>query len=44
MLADAALGGTEAIPIAGNIVSGLTGLWDSYQAILKFQSCMAGKE
>jgi hypothetical protein len=41
-LADASLAGTKAIPIVGNVVSGLTGLWDGYQAYQKYQSCMAG--
>jgi hypothetical protein len=37
-----ALGGTKAIPVAGNIVSGLTGFSDSYQAYKTYQQCMAG--
>jgi RHS repeat-associated protein len=41
-LADASLGGTEALPIVGNGLSALTGLWDGYQAYQIYQSCMAG--
>jgi hypothetical protein len=41
-LADVSLEGTKAIPIVGNVVSGLTGLWDGYQAYQTYQSCMAG--
>ena len=41
-LADVSLEGTKAIPIVGNVVSGLTGLYDGYQAYQKYQACMAG--
>ncbi len=41
-LANGLAGGTKAIPVAGNIVSGLTGLYDSYQAYRTYQQCMAG--
>jgi hypothetical protein len=41
-LADASLEGTKAIPIAGNLVSFGTLLWDGYKAVQTYQSCMAG--
>jgi hypothetical protein len=37
-----ALGGTKAIPVAGNIVSGLTGLYDAYGAVQVYHQCVAG--
>ena len=40
--ADLALGGTEAIPVVGNVLSGLTGLYDIYQGVKTYQQCMAG--
>lgn len=39
--ADLALGGTKAIPVVGNILSGATLLWDGYQAYQAYQACMA---
>jgi hypothetical protein len=39
---DAALGGTKAIPIVGNVFSGLTGLYDIYGAFKTYQQCIAG--
>lgn len=41
-VADLSLGGTKAIPIVGNGISALTGLWDAYKAIQIYQECMAG--
>lgn len=40
--ASLALNGSKMIPVAGNVVSGLTGLYDSYQAYKTYQQCMAG--
>lgn len=40
--ADLALGETKAIPVVGNVLSGLTGLYDIYQAVKTYQQCMAG--
>jgi RHS repeat-associated protein len=41
-LADATLqGAIKTIPVAGNIVSGLTGLYDIYQGSLTYSTCMA---
>ena len=39
-----ALGGTKAIPIVGNVLSGATGLWDAYGAYKAYQSCMASSK
>jgi len=36
------LGGTKAIPITGNILSGFMELWDVYQADQKYQACITG--
>jgi hypothetical protein len=36
-----ALGGAKAVPIAGNILSVVTGLWDTFGAYKAYQSCMA---
>ena len=42
-LAGTALGeGAKAIPVAGNVLSGLTGLYDAYQGYKTYQQCMAG--
>lgn len=38
-LADAALEGGKVIPIAGNVLSGLTGLYDGYQFSKTIQRC-----
>jgi len=43
-LANVTLGGTKAIPIAGNILSGATGLWDAYGAYKAYQSCMSSSK
>lgn len=40
-LANTALGGTKAIPIVGNVISGLTGLYDIYGAYKAYQRCVA---
>lgn len=36
--------GARAIPVAGNIISGATGLWDIYQGIKAYKSCMASSK
>jgi hypothetical protein len=41
-LAGTAIEGSKAIPVAGNILSGLTGLYDIYQGYEAYQQCMAG--
>lgn len=41
-LADASLGGTKVIPVVGNVISGLTGLYDIYGGVKAFQGCRAG--
>jgi hypothetical protein len=41
-VASLTLNGSKMIPVAGNVVSGLTGLYDSYQAYKTYQQCMAG--
>lgn len=41
-LAELSVGGTNALPIVGNGLSALTGLWDAYKAIQIYQKCMAG--
>jgi RHS repeat-associated protein len=38
-LADAALEGSKVIPVAGNVLSGLTGLYDGYQLAKTIQGC-----
>ena len=43
-LAAATLGGTKAIPIVGNVVSGLTGLYDIYGAYKAYQKCMTSSK
>jgi hypothetical protein len=43
-LADVTLGGTKAIPIVGNVVSGVTGLYDIYGAGKAYQSCMSSSK
>ena len=44
-LAGTALGeGAKAIPVAGNVLSGLTGLYDAYQGYKTYQQCIAGGE
>jgi hypothetical protein len=40
-LADASLGGTEAIPVVGNAVSALSLGFDGYQAYQAYKACMA---
>jgi len=42
--ADVTLGGTKAIPIVGNVVSGLTGLYDIYGAYKAYHSCMSSSK
>lgn len=42
-LAGTALEGSKAIPVAGNVLSGLTGLYDIYQGYKTYQQCVAGK-
>jgi RHS repeat-associated protein len=41
-LADVSVGGTQALPIVGNVASVLTAAWDAYYAYQIYQSCMAG--
>lgn len=40
-LAGAAFEGSKVIPVAGNILSGLTGLYDIYSGYKVYQRCMA---
>ena len=35
--ADLALGGTEVIPVVGNVLSGLTGVYDIYRGVKTYQ-------
>ena len=41
---DMLLGGTKALPVVGNVVSGLTGLYDIYGAYKTYQSCMSSSK
>ncbi len=41
-VSDAAVGGTKALPVVGNVVSGVTALWDSYEAYEIYEKCLEG--
>ena len=40
-LADLSLGGTKAIPLVGNVLSGATGIYDIYRFTEVVQACIA---